>query len=100
MKYHLNALLAVLKAGDHLLVIDSVYRPTRIFCDSLLKRYGGRIISGTAAVTNSTSVEIADPVQGSFIATKDYAKVMRRLPDLLMPGGQVLLCLNEFVYLD
>ena len=32
--------------------------------------------------------------KGSFIATKDYAKVMRRLPDLLMPGGHVLLCLN------
>ncbi|WP_297722889.1 class I SAM-dependent methyltransferase [Limnohabitans sp. Rim8] len=32
--------------------------------------------------------------KGSFIATKDYAKLMRRLPDLLMPGGQALLCLN------
>jgi cystathionine beta-lyase len=29
-----------LKSGDHLLVIDSAYRPTRNFCDSLLKRYG------------------------------------------------------------
>ncbi|EKS39996.1 cystathionine beta-lyase [Afipia clevelandensis] len=35
-----TALLAILKAGDHVLVIDSVYRPTRNFCDSLLKRYG------------------------------------------------------------
>ena len=32
--------------------------------------------------------------KGSFIATKDYAKLMRRLPDLLAPEGQVLLCLN------
>ena len=32
--------------------------------------------------------------KGSFIATKDYAKLMRRLPDLLMPGGLALLCLN------
>ncbi|TXH90635.1 MAG: SAM-dependent methyltransferase [Rhodoferax sp.] len=32
--------------------------------------------------------------KGSFIATKDYGKVMRRLTDLLMPGGHVLLCLN------
>lgn len=32
--------------------------------------------------------------KGSFIATKDYAKLMRRLPDLLRPGGHVLLCLN------
>jgi cystathionine beta-lyase len=35
-----TTLLAVLKSGDHLLVIDSAYRPTRNFCDSLLKRYG------------------------------------------------------------
>lgn len=35
-----TTLLAVLKAGDHLLVVDSVYRPTRNFCDSVLKRYG------------------------------------------------------------
>ncbi len=40
---------------------------------------------------------IVDPPsfqKGSFIATKDYAKLMRRLPDLLMPGGHALLCLN------
>jgi cystathionine beta-lyase len=35
-----TALLAILKAGDHLLVIDSAYRPTRNFCDTLLNRYG------------------------------------------------------------
>jgi len=34
------ALLSCLKAGDHLLVPDSVYRPTRNFCDSFLKRFG------------------------------------------------------------
>jgi len=35
-----TALLAVLNAGDHLLVTDSVYQPTRKFCDGILKRYG------------------------------------------------------------
>ncbi len=34
------ALLSCLKAGDHLLVTDSVYRPTRVFCDGMLKRFG------------------------------------------------------------
>jgi cystathionine beta-lyase len=33
-------MLAVLSSGDHLLVTDSVYRPTRIFCDKMLKRMG------------------------------------------------------------
>jgi cystathionine beta-lyase len=35
-----TSMLAVLKAGDHLLVCDNAYRPTRLFCDGLLKRYG------------------------------------------------------------
>jgi cysteine-S-conjugate beta-lyase len=35
-----TALLAVLKAGDHLLVCDNAYRPTRNFCNGLLVRYG------------------------------------------------------------
>jgi 23S rRNA (cytosine1962-C5)-methyltransferase len=40
---------------------------------------------------------IVDPPsyqKGSFVATKDYARLIRRLPDLLMPEGHVLLCLN------
>ena len=40
---------------------------------------------------------IADPPsyqKGSFVAAKDYARVMRRLPGLLAPGGHALLCLN------
>jgi len=32
--------------------------------------------------------------KGSFVATKDYARLVRRLPDLLPPGGHALLCLN------
>jgi cysteine-S-conjugate beta-lyase len=35
-----TALFAVLNAGDHLLVTDSVYQPTRKFCDGVLKRFG------------------------------------------------------------
>lgn len=40
---------------------------------------------------------IADPPsyqKGSFVATKDYVRLLRRLPDLLAPGGHALLCLN------
>ena len=35
-----TTLLAVTKAGDHLLVCDNAYRPTRNFCNGLLSRYG------------------------------------------------------------
>ena len=40
---------------------------------------------------------VADPPsyqKGSFVATKDYARLVRRLPELLTPGGRALLCLN------
>lgn len=35
-----TALLSVLRAGDHLLVSDSVYAPTRRFCEGTLARFG------------------------------------------------------------
>ncbi|WP_375738922.1 cystathionine beta-lyase [Pseudomonas boanensis] len=35
-----TALLATLQPGDHLLMTDSVYDPTRAFCDETLKRFG------------------------------------------------------------
>ncbi|HEY0436286.1 MAG TPA: cystathionine beta-lyase [Phenylobacterium sp.] len=35
-----GALLAVLKAGDEVLVSDVVYKPSRRFCDRVLKRFG------------------------------------------------------------
>ncbi|AYV13572.1 cystathionine beta-lyase [Shewanella algae] len=35
-----GALLSFLKAGDHLLMVDSVYEPTRDLCDKLLKGLG------------------------------------------------------------
>jgi cystathionine beta-lyase len=34
------ALLSALRAGDHVLVTDSAYGPTRQFCDVILSRYG------------------------------------------------------------
>ena len=42
-------------------------------------------------------IVVADPPsyqKGSFVAIKDYARMVRRLPELLAPGGQALLCLN------
>ena len=48
-------LLALLRAGDHLLVTDSVYGPTRRFCDLHLTRFG-------------IDVEYYDPLAGAAIA--------------------------------
>src|SRR3990172_10299927 len=50
-----QALAAFLRQGDHLLVADSVYGPTRDFCTSVLARFGVR-------------VEYYDPLVGGGIA--------------------------------
>jgi len=41
---------------------------------------------------------IVDPPsfqKGSFVLTKDYQRILRRLPDLLNPLGTVLACIND-----
>ena len=49
-------LLGFLSAGDHLLMVDSVYYPTRNFIDTMLKRFG-------------VEVEYYDPRVGAGIAS-------------------------------
>ncbi len=70
-----TALLSVLDAGDHLLVTDSVYRPTRTFCDTILKRlgiettyYDPLIGGGIASLiqTNTRAVFVETPGSQSF----------------------------------
>ncbi|WP_374570274.1 cystathionine beta-lyase [Phenylobacterium sp.] len=38
-----GAMLAVLAAGDEVLVVDTIYKPTRRFCDRVLSRYGVKV---------------------------------------------------------
>jgi len=49
-----GALLALLRAGDEVLVADCVYAPTRRFCDKVLKRFGisTRYFAGSASPEN------------------------------------------------
>jgi cystathionine beta-lyase len=70
-----TALLAVLKSGDHLLVCDNAYQPTRNFCNGLLARYGVEttyfdplIGSGVASLfkPNTRAVLIEAPGSQSF----------------------------------
>lgn len=35
-----GALMGYLKSGDHLLMVDTAYAPTRFFCDKMLKGFG------------------------------------------------------------
>ncbi|MHA1524770.1 MAG: cystathionine beta-lyase [Alphaproteobacteria bacterium] len=52
-------LLAYLKSGDHILVADSVYRPTRMLCRNLLVRIGVE----TTYFDPRISTEIADLIR-------------------------------------
>ncbi|PMV21115.1 MULTISPECIES: class I SAM-dependent methyltransferase [unclassified Pseudomonas] len=61
---------------------------------------GHDLFKSWAKVTNSGPYDlvIIDPPsfqKGSFLLTKDYQRVLRRLPDLLTPQGTVLACMND-----
>ena len=61
--------------------------------------WGHDIFSSWGKITRTGPYQlvIMDPPsyqKGSFVATKDYARLIKRLPDLLAPGGFALLCLN------
>jgi cystathionine beta-lyase len=68
-----TALLAVLKAGDHILVCDNAYRPTRNFCNGLLARYG-------------VQTSYFDPLLGADIAR--YFQPNTRAVMVEAPGSQ------------
>ena len=70
-----TALLAVAGAGDHILVTDSIYRPTRNFCEGMFKRMGVEttyydplIGAGIAKLfkTNTKAVFVEAPGSQSF----------------------------------
>jgi cystathionine beta-lyase len=66
------ALLAVVHSGDHILVTDSAYQPTRNFCEQVLKRLG-------------VTTTYFDPLIGAGIA--DLFKPNTRLVYLESPGS-------------
>ena len=67
-----SGLLALLAPGDHLLMVDSAYEPTRSFCDGMLARFGVR-------------TSYYDPCVGARIA--DLIEPETRLIFLESPGS-------------
>lgn len=70
-----GAILAVVKAGDHLLMADSAYEPTRHFCDTTLARagvetsyYDPLVGAGIAALIrpNTTAIFLESPGSLTF----------------------------------
>jgi cystathionine beta-lyase len=66
------AFLAVVHAGDHVLITDSAYGPTRIFCDQVLARLG-------------VTVTYYDPLVGAAIA--ELIRPNTRVVYLESPGS-------------
>ncbi|UPT36777.1 cystathionine beta-lyase [Pseudomonas amygdali] len=69
------ALMSTTKAGDHVLIPDSVYGPSRNFCDAFLRKFG-------------VDAEYYDPMIGAGIA----AHVRSNTSTILMesPGSQTM----------
>ena len=67
-----SSLLAFVSSGDHLLMVDSVYQPTRWFCDETLQRLG-------------VEIEYYDPHVGAGIA--DLVRDNTALIFLESPGS-------------
>lgn len=68
-----TAILAFVQSGDHILVTDSVYQPTRTFCDKMLARLG-------------VETTYYDPLLGSGIAA--LLRPNTRLVFVESPGSQ------------
>jgi cystathionine beta-lyase len=68
-----QALTAFLRRDDHLLIADTVYQPTRVFCRDVLARYG-------------VEVTFYDPRIGAGIA--DLIRPSTRVVYLESPGSQ------------
>ena len=70
-----TTLLSFVSSGDHILVSDSVYRPTRRFCENVLKRLG-------------VTTTYYDPLVGAGIA--DLITEETKLVFTESPGSQTL----------
>ena len=68
-----TAILAFVEAGDHILIVDSVYQPARAFADKMLKRLG-------------VEITYYDPLIGADIAT--LFRPNTRLVMVEAPGSQ------------
>jgi len=68
-----QAMLAFVKAGDHVLMTDSVYGPSRIFCDKVLSRFG-------------VEVTYYDPLVGSGL--KELMRPNTAIVYVEAPGSQ------------
>lgn len=63
------SLAAFLAAGDHLLVVDTVYRSTRRFCDEVLTKYGVEVCYFSPAIGSEIASLIRPHTRMIFLET-------------------------------
>lgn len=88
---NLDMSAGALRLGQHNHALNELSAGSSFLAHDLFKTWGKVTRSGPYHLV------IADPPshqKGSFVATRDYERLMRRLPDLLRPGGRAMLCLN------
>ena len=56
-----GAMLAVLKAGDEVLVNDGVYKPSRRFCENVLRRFGVKVRFYAPSTSAADLIAMAGP---------------------------------------
>ncbi|MEM0906915.1 MAG: cystathionine beta-lyase [Pseudomonadota bacterium] len=63
------ALAAVVKSGDHILVVDNIYHPTRAFCDGFLSRYGVTTHYVDGQDLDAVETALTRPIAAVFLET-------------------------------
>ena len=88
---NLDMAQGALAIGQQNHALNGLHQPAKFLAHDLFSSWGKVTRLGPYDLV------IADPPsfqKGSFVASKDWPRLLRRLPDLLAPGGQALLCLN------
>jgi cystathionine beta-lyase len=94
-------LLAFAKAGDHILVVDSVYHPTRNFCDTMLTRLGVETEYYDPAATGADITRLMRP-NTSIVHTEAPGsntfemQDIRSISDAAHAGGAVVMMDNTW----
>ncbi len=87
-----GALLAVLKSGDEILVVDNIYKPVRRFCDQVLRQFGVTVTYFDPGVSPEALVSGAsDAVRLIFLETPGSLTFemqdLRRIAELARTRG-------------
>lgn len=63
----ISSILAFVRAGDHILVCDTVYGPTKIFCDKMLKKFGVEVTYYDATIGKEIEALISEKTKLIFL---------------------------------